>query len=245
MPRPFYLIAHNPNSVNDAVKCLQQGANAIEPDVLFKENDFYVMEVIPIWSSLFPPGKGPRLADYLMQLQEKIIASQGTDKPLKLSLILFDTKNIDRYNVNTLFEVVRAHFNLPDVRWVVTTGSKKYLPAFARFIPNAANEMVGIDGACSAGDADIFFQGRKMNYTYANGTSLPLITTTAPVYLNQIKSAIQLRDSDQKTKPTLVYAWTVNNANSMRAYLRLGVDGIITDKISQAVKVLKEAQVII
>lgn len=81
-----------------------------------------------------------------------------------------------------------------------------------------------------------------MNYTYANGTSLPFLATTLPVYLNQIKSAIQLRDSDLKIKPTLVYAWTVNSASSMRTYLRMGVDGFITDKIEMAMKVFGEEE---
>ena len=32
-PRPFYVIAHNPNSLSEAFQALREGANALEPDV--------------------------------------------------------------------------------------------------------------------------------------------------------------------------------------------------------------------
>jgi len=57
MPRKFYLIAHNPNKVDEAVACLRGGANALEPDVYFENGDFYVMEIVPLISKIFPPKR--------------------------------------------------------------------------------------------------------------------------------------------------------------------------------------------
>ena len=240
MPRSFYLISHNPNTVDDAVNELKAGANALEPDVYFADNNFYVMEMVPLWSKLFPPKKGPLLADYLTGLQKKITDSLTTPTPLHVALLLLDTKNLDQYDVNTLMEVVRTNFTLANVQLIITTGNKKYLPRFTNFTPKNNNEAVGIDGGCNAADADKYFKPANIRYTYANGTSLPLIATTAPTYLNQVRAAIQLRDGSNPSLPIIVYAWTVNSKSSMRAYIRLGVDGFITDKMKDAMSVIAE-----
>jgi hypothetical protein len=243
-PRPFYLIAHNPNTVDKATACLAAGANALEPDVFYTDNNFYVMGMVPLWSKIFPRKKGPLLTDYLNELQTKIFTSQTTNPPLQLALLLFDTKNIDQYVIDKLLEVVRDNFTLPQVRIGITTGNKNFIYRFKAFSPKSLNEIVGVDGGCSAADADSFFQRAKMDYTYASGTSVPLVATTSPKYFNEIRAAIQLRDSSNAYKPTMVYAWTVNSKESMRAYVRLGVDGLITDKIMDAVGVISEPEFI-
>jgi hypothetical protein len=242
MPRPFYLIAHNPNTVDDAVDCLAAGANALEPDVFYKDNNFYVNEVVPLWSKLFPPKKGPRLVDYLTGLQDKIVASKTSERPLYLARIFFDTKNMEQYHVNLLYDLIRASFTLPGVAFSITTGNKKSFSSFNGFLLKAASDTLGIDSGCSAKEADQFFQKMKMSYTYANGNSVPLLSTISTDYFTEIMTAIQLRDNGNKIKPTLVYAWTVNSKDSMRAYLSLGVDGFITDKIDKALRVLSEPE---
>ncbi len=241
MPRPFHLIAHNPNTVDEAIAALAAGANALKSDVYYADNNFYVMERIPVWSKILAPKKGPLLADYLSNLQARILESQISAKPLHLSLILFDTKNLDRFPVSKLFTAAKASFSLSSLKLGVTTGNKKCLSNFKDFAP-AENELIGIDRGCGIADAHRFFKGLNTRYTYANGTSLPLIPTTAPIYLDEIVAAIQLRDSANAVKPALVYSWTVNSKASMRNYLRLGVDGLITDKIADAVSVLAEAE---
>src|SRR5882762_1249247 len=128
MPRKFYLIAHNPNKADDAVACLRSGANALEPDVYFENGNFYVMEIVPVISKIFPPKRGPLLQDYLQNLQDKLIA----DSSLNLALMLFDSKNLDKVDVNLLFEVIRKKISnlLPGVAMVVTAGNRKYLSGF-------------------------------------------------------------------------------------------------------------------
>lgn len=240
MPRPFYLIAHNPNTVEDAVASLTAGANALEPDVFYKDNDFYVNDVIPLWSKLFPPRKGPRLADYLTGLQDAIVKSKTSVRPLYLVRIFFDTKNLEQYHVSLLYDLIRASFTLPDVAFSITSSNKKSFSSFNGFLLKAASDTIGIDGGYSAKEADQFFQQMQMSYTYGNGNSVPLLSTISTDYFTEIMTAIQLRDNGNKIKPTLVYAWTVNSKDSMRAYLSLGVDGFITDKIERALKVLAE-----
>ncbi|MGD1149123.1 MAG: hypothetical protein ABR961_14375 [Thermoanaerobaculaceae bacterium] len=67
--RKFYLIGHNPNSVGEAIRCLEAGANALEPDVCWDADDraFYVHEEIPLiptWAAKWF-RKSLRLEDYL------------------------------------------------------------------------------------------------------------------------------------------------------------------------------------
>lgn len=240
MSRPFYLIAHNPNTVDDAVASLAAGANALEPDVFYKDNEFYVNDAVPLWSSLFPPRKGPRLADYLTGLQDAIVKRKTDERPLYLVRIFFDTKNLEDYHVSLLYDLIRATFTLPGVAFSITSSTKKSFSSFNGFKLKAASDTIGVDGGFSAKETDQFFQQMKTNYTYANGNSVPLLSTLSTEYFTEIMTAIQLRDNGNKIKPTLVYAWTVNSKDSMRAYLSLGVDGFITDKIERALGVLAE-----
>lgn len=237
MPKKFYLIAHNPNTVDDVVKFLKLNANAIEPDVYFKNGNFYVMEWIPVISSIIKPRMGPLLQDYLQELQARL----NNDPSMNLALILFDTKNIDEYDCNTLAEVIHKNFSstYSGVATVITAGNRKYLPKFQNF-RSAPFEAIGIDGGCDAAIADKAFQGK--NYTFAAGTSAPLLATTGDDYQNKIKSAIDIRNNSTSKNPRLIYPWTVNADYAIRTYLRLDIDGLITDKIEQARKVMDEPE---
>jgi hypothetical protein len=243
MKRPFYLIARNPNSVEEAVACLAAGANALEPDVFFIDNDFYIMDIAPLWSKLLTtPKKGPRLADYLTELQFVIRASQDSKNPLRLARILFDIKNLSPFDLNQLFAVVRSSFSLPGVALGVTTRNRKQVGSFNHFVPKDERETVGLDGGYSAKDAHDFFKEIRMNYTYASGPTEPLASSTTRDYFIEIMTAIRFRDSSSAVKPNQVYAWTVNSKDSMRTYLSLGVDGFTTDKIEDALSVIAEPE---
>lgn len=88
------------------------------------------------------------------------------------------------------------------------------------------NEWLGVDQNTSAKDVNTFFTSAGIkNFTYGNGISVPLIPTT--LYKKKIQEAITLRDSGSSF--SMVYVWTVNSKSSMRTYINLGVDGLITD----------------
>jgi hypothetical protein len=241
MKRPFYLIARNPNSVEEAIECLAAGANALEPDVYFIDNDFYVMDSASLWSKLLTtPKRGPRLADYLTELQGLIVSSKKDECPLRLARILFDIKNLSHFDLNRFFEVVRSNFSLPGVALGVTTRDKKQI-GINGFVPKDEKETIGLDGY-SAKDALDFFKEIRMNYTYACGPSAPMVSAISKDYFIEIMTAIRFRDSASAVKPNQVYAWTVNCKDSMRTYLSLGVDGFTTDKIKDALSVISEPE---
>ena len=238
MPRPFYLIGHNPNSVDEAIRCIRAGANAIEPDLYFKDGEFYVNEVIPFVSKIFPPKKGPVLKDYLTDLKHALMA----DPSLQLALIMWDTKNMDQYNVNDLFAILRQYFInfFPQISVGVTTGDKKYLQCFDTLIAETNQEIAGIDGMCTVDEARHYFESRGLNYMYANGTGVPLWPTTLDRYKHQIMRAVTIRDHPQNHYLRWVYVYTVNNANHIREYLRLNLDGLNTDNVALVKSILQE-----
>ena len=65
----------------DAIRYLQSGANALEPDVHFTNNDFYVCEGTTSTDLL--------LSAYLQGLSQQLIVNPGYTP----ALIMFDTKN--------------------------------------------------------------------------------------------------------------------------------------------------------
>ncbi len=242
MPRPFFLIGHNPNSMAAVEACLANGGNAIEPDVYYEDGEYYMMELVPVISKIFPPKKGPKLEDFLTDL--KNLLDHNTE--YNLALIIFDTKNLGDCNINDLADRVRMFFvnDYPGVSIAFTTGSPKYLSGFNPFVAKTPLEWVGIDAISNADDAARYFDQLNKNYIYGNGTSLPLIAASAPVYRDQIHRAIQLRDDGHHPLLQTVYAYTVNAKPSMRSYLREKVDGLITDNVIELTEVLKEPEFI-
>lgn len=234
MPRPFYLIGHNPNSVDAAARCLEAGANALEPDVCYepKEDTFYVHERIPLVPTwilrLF--RKHLTLQQYLAGLKT-YLAQSGRES--QLALIAFDLKPPYDYDVNTLGAVVHANFGVhfPKVAILATVSDPGAMAWLANLAPNETPRAVGVDDNATPEEVDAFLRTRPVRYTYANGTSVPLLPTTC--YLGDIRKAVTLRASGSAQGFRLVYAWTVNSERSMRAFLDSDVDGLITDRIER------------
>jgi hypothetical protein len=44
MKRKFYIIGHNPNYISQAQNALKNKANALEPDIVYKNGDFWVYD---------------------------------------------------------------------------------------------------------------------------------------------------------------------------------------------------------
>src|SRR5436309_12293254 len=108
MPTPFYIIGHNPNFVKDAIACLRDGANAIEPDVQHDfdvDGHFYISE----WAEHDDTAKSrkPTLKKYLLDLKAELQKPGGPAPP---ALIAFDVKQHD-YNIMELYSVIRKNFS--------------------------------------------------------------------------------------------------------------------------------------
>ncbi|HXY70169.1 MAG TPA: hypothetical protein VEH62_12015 [Gemmatimonadales bacterium] len=231
MPRRFYLVGHNPNSVAAAARCLEAGANALEPDVCFERNDFFVHERIPLvpdWILRLFRGS-LTLRQYLDGLTAYL---ESTGRAGQLALIAFDLKPPYDYDLATLQQMVRDAFGgtFPGTAILFTAGDPAAMPWLAKLAP-APRTGVGVDGGATPEEVNDFFGGGTLRYTYADGTSVPLLPTTC--WLGRIRRAIALRRTGARPGFSLVYAWTVNSTRSMTAFLESDVDGLITDRIEK------------
>ena len=232
--RNFYLFGHNPNSVKEAIACLEAGANALEPDVCYVAADhaFYVHEEISLIPSFVSRWfrKYLRLEDYLKGVA--LYLAQN-DRASQLALIALDLKPPYVYDLNELEAVVEANFSasFPETSILTTISDPKQMTFLAQLSPADSRRGVGVDEYSSAADVDDFFRTKPLPFTYANGTSVPFLPTTH--YLSDIRNAVTLRDSGSPDSFRLVYAWTVNGEASMTSFLDSGVDGLITDKVER------------
>lgn len=233
MKRKFYLIGHNPDTLEDALEQLQAGANALGPDVHYDEESgqFLVYHLVP------SPFGDISLQDYLIGLK-KILQENNS---LNLRLLAFDLKPDYSYKLSGLQEFIFEHFSkeYPEVVIVTTIND----PAESAFFDSTstampANYLIGIDEDTSAEDAHQLLRHRKVGYIYGNGISAPLVDTTN--YADEIQKAILMRNDGHSFK--LVYVWTVNAEASMRTYLDMDIDGIITDDVAQLKALLQEPE---
>lgn len=229
MPRPFYIIGHNPNTVEDAQACLKAGANGLEPDIVYhpdRPDRFYVHEQLP-WVSTYCT-----LRNYLHGLRQLL----RTPKYQGLAMIAFDLKNPQEYDINVLFEFIRAEFSVhhPNIIIGATGGNKANATSLKGLQPKYPKEFIGVDDKMEAQEAYDLFKPTGSRFSFGAGNSV--FSTNAPLYARRITSALALRDGSESF--SLVYPWTVNSMRHTRYYLDRNVDGMITDKVGQLFKLI-------
>ena len=98
--RPFYIIGHNPNTIEEVQEFLELGANGLEPDIVCSEGQFYVSHFqLPTYEGI------PKLEDYLHDLKQLLITKQ-----YNLALIIFDMKETG-FDPNDLIAVIKNNFS--------------------------------------------------------------------------------------------------------------------------------------
>lgn len=231
MRRPFYIIGHNPNTISEVRNCLAAGANGIEPDICHDTDPagFHMREQIAGGShpNLRPEVLGLSLETYLAGLHELLVAEPS----LELGLILFDLKPPYDYDINTLFDIIRRNFSAlhPEVSIGCTVSLPNSVGHLGQLADCSDREAIGVDEATDFDVADAAFGSRP--YIFADGTAAPLLPTTGSLHRNRVAAALAARDAAPDARCRFVYAWSVNSTDSMRTYLGMGVDGLITDNI--------------
>ncbi|MEY4875409.1 MAG: hypothetical protein RL708_558, partial [Bacteroidota bacterium] len=229
MKRKFYIIAHNPNNVSDAIDCIERGANALEPDIRYDADDdeFYVYDIDPVFA--------PTLSHYLSKLSNKL-----NSKNLDLALIAFDLKVKDSqktstdFNFSKLLQIVNDNLinkygNVPIL--FTTPHNIDFLKSIAPSLSN--NQAIGTDAKADANEVNSDFKSIGVPYTYADGDSFFL--TSSLKFKSKIQDAINLRDGGDSF--SLVYTWTLSSIKHSKEFLDIGVDGIIvTDNTIEDLK---------
>ncbi|MCG6551747.1 MAG: hypothetical protein L7F77_05420 [Candidatus Magnetominusculus sp. LBB02] len=219
--RPFYIIGHNPNTVSDAMNCFRAGANAIEPDVHFTNGDFYMGEGTT--------SRDLSLADYLKGLTLQLSVSPSYVP----ALIAFDTKN-STGNILAMFKCIQDNYSsqYEDTAIVVTrsqaTADEHVFFQPARLATLPKKFAVGVDEYTQPEYADVFYKSLEItNYTYADGISIQLPFLSRIFFWKRIEEAVSMRDKGDSFK--MVYSWTLDLQEDIEAFLKLNVDGLITD----------------
>ena len=222
--RPFYIMYHNPNRVGNVEDSetvlygLTHGANALAPDILFYENKFRVMHDITV-----SIDNAPLLENYLAQLTGLL----QNNSALNLQLIAFDLKDTDGtpYDFKDMQKIIQDNFSskVPGVGIIFSTPDN-FDFLVKEVVPHlTSSQAAGTDEFNDPEQAHIHFKEGSYNYIYGFGNSTFFHDLTEP-----ISKAVSMRDKGNSFK--MVYPWTIDTKASLKHYLDLEVDGMITNE---------------
>lgn len=223
--RKFYIIAHNPNTVDDAKKFLEAGANALEPDVCVSNGKFFISHDHLAGSNPFTPAHS--LVTYLQQLHRLVIA-EGTR--INFAMIMWDFKDPDApVDINSFLQIVHDNFSVfPECSGIamsVTVSSNSNIGFLTKYFSQFDNVAVGIDEEDSPKKvSDKFAWRNQLRYSYANGI---IVAGIKPAVFGSMLKAKGVQATDKGMK--LIYTRAMANSNAMRDYLHVGIDGIIVN----------------
>lgn len=230
-PRPFYIVAHNPNTLVDVQVALDNGANALEPDVtLVRCNTGNPLDDLVAWDSSAPNRDGccsdTKLIDWLKRVHDLAIGN------VPLALIVFDIKSSAATPEigSLILNAIRTHLNFEgvDLNVILSVGTKDDLAVFEKVIasPLRQREGVMVDGEDDAAAVvNYFFAiGYRGNIAYGDGTaggggSLP----------RAIGGAVGNRAATGYPR-TVAYVYSIEHITTMNQFIDAGVDGIIPDR---------------
>lgn len=226
--RPFYLIAHECNTVEKVAKALKAGANAVECDIQFKDGKLYVAHDNITFTHHEP------LESYLQQVKALV------GKHPQFALQIFDCKIDNPSQALSLLYQIRTNLtNGTNLNIIISVAKEKMHHFFDQIHANLKErEGIAIDEEKSPSEVSHYFRelGVK-NHCYGYGISkwLGFLRDARP----SIQEAI-IHKAEYGIK--LVYVWTLAKLDSMRDYLRMGVDGIFVDDPQDLIKVLSEEE---
>lgn len=239
MARPFYVLAHNPNSIAAVRTALDTGANAIEPDVNVsadRPDELSIGE-----RGLLGCGTGPgapSLTDYLTELHQV-----ARERP-ELALVVFDCKpKAATPDLGArLLQAIRTLLTFDtDLNVILSVSSLAHTAIFERIRHDLRpREGLMIDQENDPVRVATFFTDAGVErQCYGNGISF-LNSLLGPNVRPSLERACELRAAT--SAPRFAYAWTVDEPGLMREYLRIGVDGIITNNVARLRAVAAEPE---
>lgn len=230
-PRPFYIIAHRINKVDEITPAIDQGANAIECDIVAVGNQLIVYHIPDL-----DPLHWVNLVDYLQELAD--IARHRTE----LALVIFDCKpSVTPQHGPRLLRAIRTHLTrrvagLSILISVASYDQRDVLASLTERGPLRAHEGVAIDEHNSPTDVANYFDDIGISRCgYGNGTIALLTPLPGSSVPPSIMKAIARKALHQDIK--LVYVWTLSSGRSIRNYLRTGVDGIFVNDVPKLAEI--------
>ena len=216
--RPFFIIGNNPNTIEEAQEFLHNGANALEPDIVYADGQFYISHTPQLSYK-----NVPTLKEYLQKLKALLIAGQ-----YNLALIIWDIKTIN-FDPNHFIDVVKENFSgepFDGITMLITNADDHgFLNQFNGRYPNVG---VGLDESdISPSEIErIFKNANQRNFSYADG--ITTLLNKPGVYKN-ITEALYCRSGNEPNSFGIIYTWVLSREASMRKYLDSYIDGIMVD----------------
>jgi hypothetical protein len=219
MSRPFYVIAHQVNELDDIAHSISRGANAIECDISLNDSGAFVVSHPP---DLFGS------VDLNVYLDMVVTVARNNDH---LALVCFDCKpsvadhpDLAVSLLTTIRERLSSQVSLVVLISVAGFPQRGFLGGLAGLLRE--REGVAIDEHDHPGEVASYFRDVGIErHAYGNGTNALFLEHDIG---KSILDAVVLKASDRKG-PRFVYVWTLNNRQSIRAYLRMGVDGVFVN----------------
>jgi glycerophosphoryl diester phosphodiesterase len=250
--RPFYVFGHNPNTIKEVKSALAAGANALEPDLsmfwddpgrICVHHDGGGTTKALEFKVMFENGLtvAPSLVDYLVEL--RAVAVQNP----QLALVVFDCKEGTLLSPDHGFELlmaIRSYLTYgTDLNVIISIGhpGDGYGAFFDRIVDILGpREGLMIDAEDEPAFVTSYFTARGVDHQgYGDGFSW-LNDLEGPSYRICIEEACGLRAAAGRLK--FIYVWSVNSDDASREYIRIGVDGIITDEIEDLVSIVAEPE---
>ncbi|RQP24722.1 PLAT/LH2 domain-containing protein [Piscinibacter terrae] len=229
-PRPFYIIGHNTNSLDEVRQALAAGANAVEIDVNVYESrpdQLCVSETGTLDTDKGGDDDAPALPDFLAQLHG--IAQLN---PQNLALVIFDCKPkvATPEHGRTLLDLARRLLTFDStLSIIISVASLDERSIFDQIRSDLGpREGLMVDEENDP-EAIISLFSDVANACYGNGVAPTFQSPTlSPHVRPSLERASAFRTAAGKLK--FVYAWTVGDEDALREYLRIGVNGIIPGK---------------
>jgi hypothetical protein len=240
--RPFYAIAHNPDSIEALDKAMAEGANALEPDLreskdkpaLADAADESLAVTEELLGHAVTLNGQSKFGAYLRELNAKAAHK----------LIIWDTKvgaSKDYAAVGASIRRVidREHFDLS--KSVFNVADPSMAPMWQAFAdrPAVGRAYDGVfEQVHSHTAAEWMKPVRDLKLTFQGLGVTPQLQVTEKW---SVPISVYVRAREQEEFPKKIYFWTVNEANAIRRMLDLGIDAMITDEIALLRSILREA----
>lgn len=231
--RPFYIIGHGANTLEEASAYIDAGANALEMDVNIPADKPKLL-CIGHGPELGTGGAGKAstpLPDFFRGLHQ--LAQRHTN----FCLVYLDCKTLAATpeRGEKLLDAIRSYLvgsgaDQIGLNVLISVGKLKDQALFANIAHQLGpHEGLMVDGVSNPLRIAKFFEDANVrNQAYCDGI-VPLhpFFTHFMVY-GAVRKACRLRDQNHQFR--FVGTWSVNNPWLMIEYIKMGVDGIVVDR---------------
>jgi glycerophosphoryl diester phosphodiesterase len=234
--RPFYLIAHRCNDLQSVIDAVAAGANAIECDIQFTDNQRgvggieFVVNHDNDWTEV-SDDLVPYLAGVVKVLR---------DNP-KVALWIFDLKDDDPADAVRLRNTIRKHLTDHVPINVILSQADYASRGFFEPIKGGLRRGEGyaIDQHNHPDSVSDFFVTSGIDrHGYGNG----IFQVGGGEHVTRsIMSAVAQMWTERRIR--WVYVWTIIEKSTMRNYIALGLDGIMVNEVADLRSVLEESAI--